>query len=470
MMSPGADLRLRSAWARWASMMYGALVSVSDLLPPRLRYGYVHRLTRRLLQHPLPSVESTLNSSPRQAAASQVFGSEAVCALVAGALDVGGIGSVVETLATRYASVGIRPVVFCTDGGRRAERLRDGGVDVHTVDSPRSFLQALEGVAPTVIQLHGAPPELEETAISSGVSVVPVLHNTEIHFTPARWAHFRRVLERATAAIAVSSVVREFHAAHVPDRLAGRIHVVANAVPAPVEPVAEVDRDAARSALELTLGQNIGGDVVLVCLARYDAQKNIAGMVSSFLTSVLDPHVRLVVAGEPSDWAELRRADAVRRCHPGGDRVSLLGTSDARTLLSAADGFMLDSFFEGWPVAATEAASLGLPLVLSDFGGARELVSRDPAHSSLIANPCGRPGAQVSDAVVARARRHCRRQPNAAELGRAVEALAARVRSGVRPVPPPDQMMAMMQGHAQILLAGTTGDGEQTEEPRRSRQ
>ena len=69
--------------------------------------------------------------------------------------------------------------------------------------------------------------------------------------------------------------------------------------------------------------------------------------------------------------------------------MSLLGSSDARTLLAAADGFVLDSFFEGWPVAATEAASMGLSLVLSDFGGARELIARDPSHSVLIPNPCG---------------------------------------------------------------------------------
>lgn len=470
MMSPDVDRGLRSARACWASMLYGTLVTVTDLLPPRLRYGYVHRLTRRVLQQRLPTVESATSSAPQRAPASQVARSEAVCALVAGDLDIGGIGSVVETLATRYASVGIRPVVFCTDDGRRAARLRDAGVAVRTVDSPSSFLHALADVSPDVIQLHGAPPELEVSALSSGVSVVPVLHNTEIHFTRARWAHFGRVLEQATAAIAVSSVVREFHAAHVPHQLADRIQVVANAVPAPAAPVTAADREKARSALDLTLGRSVGADVVLVCLARYDAQKNIAGMVSSFLASVPDPHVRLVVAGEPSDWVELRRADALRRCHPGADRVSLLGTSDARTLLTAADGFLLDSFFEGWPVAATEAASLGLPLILSDFGGARELISRDPDQSILIANPSGRPGAHVSDAAVARARRQCRRQPNAAELGMAVGALAARVRSGVRPVPPPDQMMTMMQGHAQVLLASAPVDGARPEQPRRSRQ
>ncbi|MGO8610190.1 glycosyltransferase, partial [Rhizobium johnstonii] len=67
----------------------------------------------------------------------------------------------------------------------------------------------------------------------------------------------------------------------------------------------------------------------------------------------------------------------------------LLGNSDARTLLTAADAFVLDSFFEGWPVAATEAAAFGHPVILSDVGGARELVDRDPRRSVLIPNAAG---------------------------------------------------------------------------------
>jgi glycosyltransferase involved in cell wall biosynthesis len=381
------------------------------------------------------------------------------CALVAGALDIGGIGSVVDVLAAGLPTVGVRPAIVCTDSGKRVARLRAQGVEVAVVRSKAEADRALRDLSPAAIQLHGAPEPLEQAAISTGIPLVPVLHNTEIHYTRARWRRFTRVLERSFAAIAVSELVREFHSRHVPPALRARIDVVANAVPAQVAPTDE-ERRAARRLLEGTLGKPLADDIVFVTLARYDAQKNVAGLVSSFLSCVSSPRARLVVAGDPSDWAEWRRADAIRRCSPRAERVSLLGTSDARTLLAAADGFILDSFFEGWPVAATEASAMGLPLVLSDFGGARELVARDPAHSVLISNSCG-VADEVSDGRVARARRQCRHQPNAAELGSAIDAVAARVGTLDRSFPESAVawLGAMMSGHAEILHKAATVGG-----------
>ena len=58
--------------------------------------------------------------------------------------------------------------------------------------------------------------------------------------------------------------------------------------------------------------------------------------------------------------------------------------------LGAADVFVSDSFFEGWSVSASEAAWAGLPLVLSECGGARELVGDDD-RGRLVPNPAGDP-------------------------------------------------------------------------------
>ncbi|GAA4140918.1 glycosyltransferase [Leifsonia shinshuensis] len=441
----------RRARARREAALFGAVVTLTDLLPPRIRYGYVHRLTGRVLGRPLAGLAAAVPSAAPMPLPVTARDRGLRCGMLAGALDVGGIGAVVELLAAAFPAAGVTPVVVCSVDGARAERLRSHGVEVAIAATEADAHRVLRELALDAIELHGAPAHLEEAAIASGIPVIPVLHNTEIHYTPARWRRFARVLGHAVAAVAVSESVREFHARHVPAELAARIRVVANAVPSPGAPTPD-DRRAARAALGRTVGADLADDVVLVSLARYDAQKNIAGLVASFLAHSADDRVRLVVAGEPSDWAEWRRADALRRCRPGADRVSLLGRSDARTLLAAADGFVLDSFFEGWPVAATEAAAAGLGLVLADVGGARELVGRDPGHSVLIANPCG-PAAAVSDSAVARARRNCARQPNAAELGAAVDAFARRVCAGERPLPQDADalMAAMVEGHAAVL-------------------
>jgi glycosyltransferase involved in cell wall biosynthesis len=60
-------------------------------------------------------------------------------------------------------------------------------------------------------------------------------------------------------------------------------------------------------------------------------------------------------------------------------------------VLSAADAYVSDSFFEGWSLAASEAAWSGLPLVLSDCGSARRLVGEDGQGGRVVPNPLGDP-------------------------------------------------------------------------------
>jgi len=431
--------RSRPVWSRGrgavAAVGYALLADATSLLPPRWRYAYVHRITRRLFRVGLPAVATTEQTAPPQREPSVASVPDTVAVLATDHLDIGGIGSVVEMLAHGLRAAGIEPVIVCQGDGVRARRLREQGITVHAVTDEAGARRALREARPDVIQLHSASPVLERLALESGIPLMPVLHNTEIHYTRQRWAEFTRLLEHSETAVAVSEVVRDFHAHRVPEPLGERIVVVPNRAPEPGR-ADDAQRRAARARLERTTGDRLGDDVVFLCLARFDAQKNIAGTVASFLraTEALDIPVRLIIAGEPSDRVELRRADGIRRSSRHADRVLLLANSDARTLLAAADAFLLNSFFEGWPVAATEAQGAGLPLILSDVGGAAELVARDPDRSVLVPNACGAAQA-VTDARVGWARARSRRQTNAESVVRAVSAVS-RLVMRERAVPP----------------------------------
>lgn len=421
----------RPGWSRLgagvAAVGFGLLADATSLLPPRWRYAYVHRVTRRLLSAELPAVTATGQSAAVRHAVAEAPVPDTVAVLATDHLDIGGIGSVVEMLAHGLRASGVEPVIVCQGDGVRARRLRENGIVVHAVTDEASARQALDAARADVIQLHSASPVLERLALESGVALVPVLHNTEIHYTRRRWAEFTRLLEHSVTAVAVSEVVRDFHASRVPERLGERVVVVPNNAPESGR-VDGARRRAARERLEAITGERLGDDVVFLCLARYDAQKNIAGTVASFLRAAeaLDTRVRLVIAGDPSDRVELRRANGIRRSSRLADRVLLLANSDAGALLAAADAFLLNSFFEGWPVAATEAQAAGLPLILSDVGGAAELVARDPGRSVLIPNACGAAQA-VTDARVGRARARSRGQANAESVVQAVAAVSRRV-------------------------------------------
>lgn len=435
-------------WSRVAAAAFGTYIALADLVPPRIRYGYVHPISKWLFARDLPLVGSVATLLPEGRASISHRDADVTAALAVGELDIGGIGTVIEMLARELPELGVRPIVVCPDGGARGERLRALGIQVAC---ERDQIAAAFERA-DVIELHSAPPEIEDAALTSGLPLVVAMHNTEIHFTRARWRRMRTLLDQAVAGVAVSEIVRRYHARHLPAQLRRKLEVVPNG--APLMRAVKVERTAARAALEAAVGAKLSTDIVYVCLARYDAQKNIAGMVSSFLRFAEGrPDVHLVCAGDPSDWAEVRRADALRKCSSAGDRVHFLGNSDAATLLTAGDVFLLDSFFEGWPVAATEAAAAGLPLVLSDVGGAGELVARDSMRSRIVPNPCGE-AAAVSDSRVARARRHARRQVNADALVGALADVARLVRAGA-PYEGPQEggLGVMVEGHATLLRA-----------------
>lgn len=433
-------------------MFFGAVVTLTDLLPPRLRYGYVHRITRALFSHPLPALDRSVSRTVPRGEAVSVRAPDITCAILADHLDVGGIGSVIEMLATHFASAGVRAVVICQGDGERAARLRALGIDVHSVTDTATARDALAASGAAVVQLHSAPEYLERAAMATGLPLVTVMHNTEIHYTTSKWTSLRALLERSEAGVAVSATVAEYHARRVTPQLAERITVVPNGAPA-LAPATVEDRVQARASLAETLGATLDRDVLFVCLARYDSQKNIAGATAAFARAAEQrDDIQLVFAGDPSDWAELRRAEAVRDAIEGPRRIHFLGNSDAVTLLTAGDAFLLDSFFEGWPVAATEAAAAGLPLLLSEMGGARELVTRDPEFSIMVPNPAG-DAAGISDRLVRIARRHTRSQVGAPALEAAVLAIAAKVTEAARPLPPraAPGVADMLHAHAAVL-------------------
>ena len=447
-----SEVRRALVGPRLRASFFGTVVTLTDLLPPRLRYGYVHRMTRMMFSGPLPVVARVVARSSASGEVRDARTPEITCAILADHLDVGGIGAVVDMLATNFETVGVRPVIICHGDGERARTLRRLGIEVRSVTDSASAHAALASSGAGVLQLHSAPEYLEHAGMATNLPIIAVLHNTEIHYTANKWKSFTALLERSTAGVAVSDTVRKFHARHLSPELARRIAVVPNGAPSVSSATAE-DRQIARLAVSQAIGMDIGNEVLFVCLARYDSQKNTAGTTAAFARAArLRNDIHLIFAGDPSDWAELRRAQALRDLDDGPRRIHFLGNSDSGTILTAGDAFLLDSFFEGWPVAATEALAAGLPLVLSEVGGAQELVAHDPDFSIMTPNPAGE-AAGISDESVRRARRRTREQPGADVFEAAVLTVAARLRDATRPRSAHQTagVADMMHAHAQVV-------------------
>lgn len=147
------------------------------------------------------------------------------------------------------------------------------------------------------------------------------------------------------------------------------------------------NRAAARHQLGLT------DEYLFVSLARHCLQKNSYGLISAFGELARHrPEVHLVIAGRPDDVRYYRQVLRLRESLPCRGRVHLRDHVAAPgELLAAADGFVLDAFFEGGPLVSMEALCMGVPVVLSEAGMAGEQVDGDRARGYLVPNPLGDP-------------------------------------------------------------------------------
>jgi len=113
---------------------------------------------------------------------------------------------------------------------------------------------------------------------------------------------------------------------------------------------------------------------VIVCVSQFRPEKGQRNLVSAVervqKKSGLEPFVIFVGEGaERQSVADFARARGLE-----GQIVFAGAASDVRTFLKASDLFVLPSTaVETFSNAALEAAAMGIPAVISDLGGAREM-------------------------------------------------------------------------------------------------
>lgn len=438
---PGGRRRLAAAGYRGLL----AFTALTDSLPSRLRFG--HWQSVLALGRPSGGLPAVPRAGAEQAAQDPPLASAGPpahrCMLVAGELDGGGVEQVIATLALGLPAEGFDVEVVATRSGRAGAALAAAGVRICVC--PADELPGLiAGHRPDVIELHRPEPGLVRAVTGVAPPVIPVFHAVESYLDRAAVAALAALARESPSSIAVSSGVGRFFTG-----LTGRepITVVNGVAPAQVDRAPM--RPEARRAVSEAIGSEVfEDDILVVALQRYSDQKNVAGLVDAFLTAARrEPRMMLVVAGSPDNWLEYRRADLLRRGSPLGSRVHLLGDSDAGTILAAGDVYALDSFAEGGPLSAVEAALHGLPLVLCDVGFARDLIGYDGVAGEVVE----RPNTGQGQADLARVRRR-RRQPNKEQFaGALIRAAGRRGRAGGLPQAFTEK--EMVAGHAAVMRA-----------------
>jgi glycosyltransferase involved in cell wall biosynthesis len=306
-----------------------------------------------------------------------------------GTLDVGGLEEVVAFLARELRPHGIKTAVLHaarsddpagTPAGPMGRMLQAQGIET-TQRGADLGVQWLEQWRPDVISTHGAPDWVLRAANRLRIPCVETLHMPAFMIerpeAEAERAH------RLSGIVAVSDLLRRQYLNLNPAFPPDRIVTIPNAVDA--SRCIPMDRAAARTRW------GIGDQYVFLSLARHSLQKNAYGLVAAFADLAgRHPEAHLIIAGRPDTPAYLSQVARLRDGLACRDRIHLRDHyPDPSELLALADGFVLDSFFEGWSLASMEALCIGVPVVLSDVAGAREQVGLDGARGHVVANPAG---------------------------------------------------------------------------------
>jgi len=278
-------------------------------------------------------------------------------------------------------------VVSLLDGGPHVTRLREAGIEVHSLGLDRfthlpgafiKLVRLMRQVRPDLVMTWLYHADLMGTfaAIMSGVGVRRVIWNvrcSNLDFTRCAWTT-RRIVSVLSWLSPLPRLVS------VNSKAGRRAHETLGYRPQgwmllpnglDVEEYRPDGRDRVLVRSELGLDATT---FAVGVIARADPQKDHATLLEAAkLVSARCPHIRFVLVGRNTDGL------------PRLDRVMALGERpDIPRLLRGMDVVVLSSAYgEGTPNVLAEAMATGVPCVTTDVGDAAVLVE----DSGLIISP-----------------------------------------------------------------------------------
>jgi glycosyltransferase involved in cell wall biosynthesis len=290
----------------------------------------------------------------------------------------GGAEKHVEKLSCALTALGCEVEAIVRRGYVPKTRRRWQSITLTPLWAPRisgfeAFVHSLLGVLraavdrPDILHIHSIGPALF-TPLARALGLRVIVTHHVLNYENDKWGPLARAMLRfgesvgmkfANGRIAVSEGLAR--------QMAGTYRVSVNAIPNGIDKPRLIDSTGTLAAFGLTPGR------YALNVARIDEQKRQLDLVAAY-AQLKSPTWRLALVGgaDYSTGYAKAVAEAARKI-PG---VVMLGhqSGDALAeLFSHAGVFVLPSSHEGQPIAVLEAASYGLPLLLSDIAAHREL-------------------------------------------------------------------------------------------------
>lgn len=313
--------------------------------------------------------------------------------LVGTCLGVGGAEKVIVDLADSYQQLGHETGIVALRGATLL-RPKSDAVRVLNLDAERAWhafaaawklCRHIASFKPDVVHAH-LFHAIMVTRLARFFVRIPFLvgtaHSTRVGGTARRWAY--RLTERSSDVF--STVSREAAEEFVRTGASGpdAVQVVYNGISLQDFWRDEGARDAVIDEFALPPATRI-----VVAVGRLSEPKDYPNLLRAIArVREAQERVCVLIAGEGPLRDRLRELSVELGL---ADCVRFIGLrSDVRTLLSAADVFVLSSAWEGFPMAVGEAMACECVVVATDCGGVQEFVGSagfivPPGHPVALA-------------------------------------------------------------------------------------
>ena len=303
-------------------------------------------------------------------------------ALVIPTLDRSGAEKQLTLLAVGLKEQGAEPHVFTLDrGGPYRANLTQADVPVTVVGKRSKFdATAIRSLRAAISEFQ--PDVLHTWLFSAHAYGYLAARKLDVHWVQSlrcvdswkagwqRWVD-RRLWPKVARFVANGQCVKDWYVEQ--GVAAETIDVIPNGVPVP----SILRANSLRHELDLPDDAQI-----VLAVGRLAPQKRLKDLLWAFqLTRQANERAWMIIVGDGPQRAELIEYSKSVECF---ERVKFVGHCDApASYFEAADIFWLGSDFEGQSNSLQEAMSYGLPIVASDIGPNRELITHGE-HGYLV--------------------------------------------------------------------------------------
>jgi glycosyltransferase involved in cell wall biosynthesis len=298
-------------------------------------------------------------------------------------LTFGGAETQVVRLATELKSRNWDVAIACMIApSQHVEALNRHGIPTYSlgmsrgVPDPRALIRLarlIRDFSPDVVHSHMVHANLlaRFTRLICPMRVlVCTAHNLRETSEKGGPTWHKELLYRATDFLADQTTIicDAAYELYIPTKAtpANKLRMIPNGVDTDRFAPSEATRQRVRKEL------NLGESFTWLAVGRLVEQKDYPNLLSA-VAQLPEGDWRVLVAGSGPLEESLKARVAELALT---DRVQFIGTrANVESLLNACDGYVMSSRFEGLSMALLEASSSGLPAVVTDVGGNRDLVN-----------------------------------------------------------------------------------------------